>query len=194
MRWMLFVDGEGLAIRLKELAAVEDFQLGNTAYYEPDTFAWFPKYRAGTRNFVKDTIYPGIFGEYLEPNAIRSYYFSSVQGDDAKLQDVRQRLWELGFQPELFKKEPRKKRKGVDIALCTEMLSNTYNDTFDVAVLIAGDADFVPLVNAVKSRGKRVFTLFFKGNANGMSDQLRLASDAFGDLSAFAKERWTTQR
>ena len=42
--------------------------------------------------------------------------------------------------------KPAAKAKGVDIALTTDMLSNAFLGNYDVAVLVAGDGDYVPLV------------------------------------------------
>jgi len=40
------------------------------------------------------------------------------------------------------------------------MLSNAIDNNYEVAVLVAGDADYVPLVEEVKRRGKMVILCF----------------------------------
>jgi len=90
---------------------------------------------------------------------------------------VRQALWELNFQPEVFRKKAQQdKAKGVDIALATDMLNHTFSDNLDVVVLVAGDGDYIPLVREVKRRGKLVYLAFFE--REGLNPELRLESDA----------------
>ena len=52
-------------------------------------------------------------------------------------------------------------------------------DNYDAAVLIAGDSDYVPLVEEVKRRGKVVYVGFFVGPKSGLSEELKLSSDGF---------------
>jgi uncharacterized LabA/DUF88 family protein len=47
---------------------------------------------------------------------------------------------------------------------------------YDVAILVAGDADYVPLVRAVKNEGARVHVWFL---SSGISPELRRESDYF---------------
>jgi uncharacterized LabA/DUF88 family protein len=60
------------------------------------------------------------------------------------------------------------------------MLSHAFNNHYDVAVLIAGDGDFVPLVEEVKHLGKRVLLIFFS-EADGLNPALKLAADDYCD-------------
>ena len=52
------------------------------------------------------------------------------------------------------------KQKGVGTLIAIDMLSKTYENHYDVAVLISGDHDFLDLVRAVKNTGKQVFGVF----------------------------------
>ena len=54
--------------------------------------------------------------------------------------------------------------KGVDTQLATDMI--TLSDIYDVAVVVSGDADYIPPVSAVKSLGKLVYSVSFL-TANG---------------------------
>jgi uncharacterized LabA/DUF88 family protein len=64
-------------------------------------------------------------------------------------------------------------------------------DNYDVACLVAGDGDYVPLVEEVKRLGKVVYVAFFRGEGLGLSPELRLASDMFLEMDGFFAERWT---
>ncbi len=71
-----------------------------------------------------------------------------------------------------------------EIALTTDMLSHGYRtNNYDVAVLFAGDGDYVPLVEEVKRLGKVVYIMFFQGS--GVNNELRLASDTFLYIDEF---------
>jgi len=52
--------------------------------------------------------------------------------------------------------------KGVDTSLVTDLITTTLDATHDRAVLISGDADFVPAVEYLQGRGHRVSHVFFK--------------------------------
>jgi uncharacterized LabA/DUF88 family protein len=60
------------------------------------------------------------------------------------------------------------------------MLTHAHRGNYDLAVLVAGDEDYVPLVQAVMAEGKRVAVWFLQ---DGLSDALRLEADHFYDLA-----------
>lgn len=53
--------------------------------------------------------------------------------------------------------------KGVDVALATRMLSLANTRTFETAVLVSGDKDYLETVRAVKSQGMRVEIYSWRG-------------------------------
>jgi uncharacterized LabA/DUF88 family protein len=111
---------------------------------------------------------------------IRKFWFASYAGNDKDYEKLRNALRDKGFEPVLFKKDRDKSEKGVDIALTKEMLVNAFNQNFDVAILFAGDEDYVGLVNEVKRYGPIVNGAFFN---HGLSDNLRYAFDHFRTFS-----------
>jgi hypothetical protein len=170
---MLFVDGENLAIRGRKVADKKGILLQEGDHYLQDVFLWFPGTTA-TQQTVEGHL-------PLQPHAIRAFYYTSVRGDAERCENVRERLWRLGFAPVVAKREGEGKAKGVDIALSGDFLSNAFRNNFDVTVLIAGDGDYVPLIKEVQSLGKVVYVTFFE--REGLSPALRLASDRFQDLT-----------
>jgi uncharacterized LabA/DUF88 family protein len=56
--------------------------------------------------------------------------------------------------------EQLSKEKSVDVKLATDMIM--LRDSYDVAVVVSGDQDYVPAVQAVKDSGKRVVNVAFK--------------------------------
>ena len=55
----------------------------------------------------------------------------------------------------------RTEEKGVDTAIATDMIRLAWEDSFDIAVLVSSDADFVPLAEFLDQKGKRVIQAGF---------------------------------
>jgi uncharacterized LabA/DUF88 family protein len=184
-RWMKFVDGENFTIRGQEVLASKNMimkQAEKRGVWRKDTFLWFPN------AFATDTVTRG--RSHLETNAIRAYYYTSVVGDDVALQTVQTQLRTLGFSPSVFKRlKGREKSKGVDVALTKDMLTHAFQNHYDVAMLMAGDGDYVPLIEELKHLGKRVIVAFF-GEDAGLSPSLKLASDEFLNITEILLIQW----
>jgi len=159
---MMFIDGENLAIRYAALLAGKSPE--SHVVYEPDVYVW-SKYAS----------------RLTDPHEyIRRYYYTSIAGDENKRISIEQALRSAGIEsPRVFRKEKGKRSKRVDIMLATEMLSHAHRKNYDIAVLVVGDEDYVPLVECVKSEGARVALWFVN---NGLSDALLRSSDHFYDL------------
>lgn len=62
--------------------------------------------------------------------------------------------------------------KGVDAAIITDLLTFAFDDNYDVAILISGDADHAPAVQYIQRKtDKQVVQAFFKSHG----DELRTA-------------------
>jgi len=70
--------------------------------------------------------------------------------------------------------------KGVDIKIASDMLSLAFNNAYDIAILISGDADFEEVIDQIQRLGKQVFNAGFKGY--GDSEALKKICDGFIDL------------
>src|SRR5881275_1704380 len=123
------------------------------------------------------------------PNALFSgaYYYVGVSADAPAL--VEGFLKGLELRPGYFvKREPRVRRSGrcsacgatyeyttekrVDTRLVADLIQLAANDAFDAAVLVSGDDDFVPAVEAVNSLGKQVWVATW--SADELSTDLRV--------------------
>ena len=51
--------------------------------------------------------------------------------------------------------------KGDDVYLATDLIKGSYESLYDVAIIISGDADFIPAINLVRKNGKKVINAFF---------------------------------
>jgi uncharacterized LabA/DUF88 family protein len=167
-RAMVFVDGENLAIRygdmLKDMLKAKGSSPPSHVQYEPDIYVW--------SRYINDVCLWG--------RVVRKYYYTSVQGDNDKQTNIIDSLKNAGLEaPNVFKKAKGRRAKRVDISLATDMLLHASRKNYDIAVLVAGDEDYVPLVEAVKAEGRRVFVWFL---TNGLSPMLKRSADHYADL------------
>lgn len=175
---MLFVDGENLTCRLQGLFDDGKRRIAETTHFLRDVFAWFQG-RGTMSGFVGPVAFPNM----RETQCIRCHYYTSCPGDQNKLDEVRARLRKIGFDPQVFKRNKNGRSKGVDISLTKDMLSHAFRDNYDVAILVAGDGDYLPLIDEVKRLGKIVRVAFLTGEKSGLSSEVQLAADHFIDLA-----------
>lgn len=152
-RSMLFVDGENFAMRYAEtLAAWKEARshmrpppephaaalIGNNGvWYEPNVALW------------AQCLNPDPRGHW---RLVRRHFYTSVPGDEPERQRIEQWLKDRGFEaPRVFHRDRNRGSKQVDITLTTEMLTHAHRRHYATAILIAGDADYCPLVRAVKA-------------------------------------------
>lgn len=101
------------------------------------------------------------------------YYDAIVEGseDSAKYKEQRKFFHSTAILPDFevklgrLVKTPKEgfRQKGVDMLICIDMLTKAFDDYYDIALLVAGDDDFVDLVNAVKNfTNKKVFGALFE--------------------------------
>ena len=83
------------------------------------------------------------------------------------------------------KKPPR--QKGVDILIAVDMLVGAFEKLFSVAILAAGDADFVSVVLEVRRRGVMVVVT---ASATSISDELRRSADRFVSIEPGMHNEW----
>jgi uncharacterized LabA/DUF88 family protein len=112
---------------------------------------------------------------YFIFDIVRVYYYDaiSVQDKREKIQRIYiQRVRNItGFEDRLGNLKIAKKRlqqKGVDTLIAVDMLSKAYENHYDIAMLISGDEDYVPVVDVVKNSGKRVYGVFFEAHVSSL--------------------------
>jgi hypothetical protein len=136
-RGMLFVDGENMAIRGSRVASHHAVTLTQGPKYMKDVFIWLPGLSA------THVIAQPKKGNQLEKFAIRAHYYTSLVGDDNKLNDVKVCLRKIGFNARVFKKD-HKTRNRKAWTSANQICWSTFHDNYDVAVLITGDGDYAP--------------------------------------------------
>jgi uncharacterized LabA/DUF88 family protein len=183
--WMVFIDGENYTIRGQEVAKQNNIILLDGRYYCPNTFLWIPSSDAHKNLNYSD--------HRLAPCPIRSSYYTSVVGDDVKVEEVRKMLWDLKFNPVVFKKGNKsKKTKGVDITLTKDLLINAFSNNYDVAVLFTADGDYVPVVEEIRRMGRIVVLAFFDGE--WLNQKLKLSCDSFFDITPVFIANWSENK
>lgn len=161
---MVFVDGENFAIRYSNMLRAHNLTPHQTVFYQPDVFVWSVRMNNAC----------------LDGNVKRKHLYTSVIGDEPLITETEDKLKRAGMQaPRVFKRTKNRGSKRVDISLTTEMLTHATHRNYETAVLVAGDEDYVPLVEAVQSEGRKVLVWFLE---DGISPVLRRTADYYADL------------
>src|SRR2546427_2863212 len=90
--------------------------------------------------------------------------FTSKDATFEQLKRDRRRhhdLMHAGVDPKYLPMSQTHGEKGVDVALAVDALQVGLGRMIDVAVLVTGDGDFVPLVRALNKQGVRVLAAYF---------------------------------
>jgi len=91
--------------------------------------------------------------------------FTSVKADEKKLRLDRNRhhdLMHAGIETKFYPMSQSAGEKGIDVAMAIDILQIGLDEIMDVAILITGDGDFVPLVRALMKRGMAVVVAYFE--------------------------------
>lgn len=170
-RWMQFVDGRSFTFHSQKLLKVSNYEPRESRFYKKDCFLW----PGGDHN-------EGFPSPRLaEQWPVRSFYYASVDGGDDVRADAREKIRNLGFEPHVFSYDKHVgANNAADIALTRDMLSHAFRGNYEIAVLVSGGGEYVPIVEEVKSLGKRVHVHFLGRHAN---PELKLVADAFEDIT-----------
>ena len=172
-RVMIFIDGSNLYHSLKNFFKRTDIDMGK-----------FGQKLLGKRRLIRIYYYNAKVGRKEEPERYKHQqdFFAGV----AAIPYTELRLGRLVYNnwPSVPPYE-----KGVDIQLATDMITHSYKNNYDVAVLVAGDNDFVGALQAVKDNGKNVEVALFGKERTSM--QLRTVADRVITMNArFIKGCW----
>jgi uncharacterized LabA/DUF88 family protein len=75
--------------------------------------------------------------------------------------------------------------KGDDINLAVDLLKGSYENLYDIAIIVSGDADFIPAINLIKSKNKKVINAYFPKSSSYL---LRNICDGSIDLKKLIKK------
>lgn len=116
--------------------------------------------------------------KFHEFKRIRTYWFGSCRGSEDDINQIKSDIRHLDMEPMIFKQHHHKEKR-VDIAIAREMLLHAFNRNYDLGILVAGDEDYLDLVNDLKRIGTRIIGGFFR---ESLSPSLELTFDNFHEL------------
>jgi uncharacterized LabA/DUF88 family protein len=64
-----------------------------------------------------------------------------------------EKLQKMGIKEIVYE---RKREKGIDVMLTTDMIVGAVENQYDIAIVVSSDGDMIPAINWVRSRGKHV--------------------------------------
>jgi uncharacterized LabA/DUF88 family protein len=123
--------------------------------------------------------------------------FSSKDATEEQLRFDRNRYHDLlhaGVEPKYLPMSQSQGEKGTDVALAVDALQAGLDGKIDVAALVTGDADFVPLVRTLNKQGIRVLAVYFtftdkSGRKCFINERLLNCCNYSVDISALDKDR-----
>ena len=159
-RVMIFIDGSNLYHSLKNFFRRTDIDIGKLGGKLLDR-----------RRLVRIYYYNAKVGFKQEPERYRDQhaFFASISA----MPYCELRLGRLVYTSNWPNTPPYE--KGVDIQLATDMITHSFKNNYDVAVLAASDTDYVGALQAVKDNGKHVEVALF--GKERTSQQLRIVAD-----------------
>ncbi len=144
-RVMVFIDGSNLYHSLKGYFKRTDIDMGKLGQKLLER-----------RRLIRVYYYNAIVGRKEEPERYRDQqaFFNSVSSIP---------YFELRLGRLVYVNWPHSPpyEKGVDIQLTTDLLTHSFKNNYDVAILVAGDSDYVGALQAVKDNGKNAEVALF---------------------------------
>lgn len=146
------------------------------------------------------------FGKFIEKLAngrdlIRAYYYNvrqDRQHNPTAAQEQERFLASLETVPYMetrlgiYKQRGQEMvEKGVDVMIATDLVSGAFKNLYDTAILVSGDGDFFPAIEAAKGQGKHVEVAAFENN---LSPEAERAADLTTLLRpAYFTTLWTSR-
>jgi len=138
----------------------------------------------------------------LSPGFHRAYYFTSASVDKPKRYEIDVSLRNFNLEPHVLEERSQlanrrrdirdsagliEKPKGVDIELVVRMMEDA--ERLEVCHLYTSDIDFLPVIRAVRAKGKLVYVFGFDGGIASESP-FRTQCDGFTDLTDMLRTKF----
>jgi uncharacterized LabA/DUF88 family protein len=141
------------------------FTYAQNYYYHERELGWlrFPEFHHFLEKFI-GLREQGFASYKVAYAAWHQGLFTSKDATVEQLKRDRNRhhdLMHAGVDPKYLPMSQTHGEKGVDVALAVDALQVGLGRMIDVAVLVTGDGDFVPLVRALNKQGVRVLAAYF---------------------------------
>jgi uncharacterized LabA/DUF88 family protein len=147
------------------------FTLAQKHFYHKRKLGWLVF--SPFHKFIEDYARKHLQGDFEHKVVYSAWYqglFTTKNADDKQLKVDRQRhhdLMHAGIEAKFHPMSQTRGEKGIDVAMAIDILEMGLNDIFDVAVLVTGDGDFVPLVRALMKNSKIVINAYFEYEEDG---------------------------
>ncbi len=131
---------------------------------------------------------------------IRTYYYNIRQesSDNPRLAEKQDRFLNALYETDYLEvklgiwkaRGHTMVEKGVDVMIASDLISHAYEDHYDIAILVSGDADFYPALQTVKDVGKQVEVAAFDSN---LSSEAARVSDVLVKFdNSYFNDLWMT--
>ncbi len=181
---VVIVDGENLAIRFK--AMIEgDYEPMNNVTHERDVFVW-------SRDLFQE--------HNTQKDILRISCFTCVTGGIDKVKKLKDKIGSIEYScqvglsgggggyhpksitnkgtlnPRIFTKQKGMPSKQVDIAMVIDAFNYSIIDNIDEIHIMSGDSDFIPVIQEIMRRGKKVTVSSF---SSGVKDEMKHIPDTY---------------
>ncbi|VVB89912.1 NYN domain protein [uncultured archaeon] len=155
--FMIFIDGGYLRKGIKEKFGHDKIDFNGLPWILANKARWGTIQMELRRVYYYDAITD--YKEDQEKHKELEPYFENIQ----KIDNYEVKLGRLIK----TNKENGYRQKGVDVLLAIDMISKAHLDHYDIALLLAGDDDYLDMVKSIKDfTGKRVYGAYFEHNAS----------------------------
>ena len=172
------------------------FTCAQKHFYADRKLGWlsFPPFHALIEAFAREWE-QGFASHRIVSATWHQGLFSTTQTDERQLHADRNRHSDLihaGIEPQFIPMSTSQREKGVDVALAIEAIQAALSDTMDLAILVTGDGDFVPLARALMRHGVRVGVLYFRyvtaNNKSFANERLLSAANYTLDVNSLEED------
>lgn len=140
--------------------------------------------------------YQGFIGCKVVYAAWYQGLFTTATATEKNLKLDRNRhhdLMHAGIETKFHPMSQSQGEKGIDVAMAIDILQIGIEGIMDVAVLVTGDGDFVPLVRALMKRGMTVIIAHFEYEDNGRksfaNERLKEACNYVLNINTLEKDK-----
>jgi uncharacterized LabA/DUF88 family protein len=174
---LIFIDGENLSLRYKEMLAAGKVPRADNIYIE-DCFVWNQRVLNGhIWNIKRLSYYTSVIGDDDRVRKVRdqiaSTTFSCVKGRTENLQHYKTGQ----IVPFVRKKAARSRKESIcDIAIAVDVMRACYRDHAMAIWIFSGDGDFVQLFHEVVHSGKCSYASAF---SSGLNEDISFVVDEF---------------
>jgi uncharacterized LabA/DUF88 family protein len=175
---LIFVDGENLAIRYQEMIKAGRKPAPDNVVID-NCFVWNNRILLDDLWKIKRlSYYTSVVGDDKKVNAIRERIGSSIFKCNAEFIPPNTHTSYTGqFIPFVRKISNKSKKESVcDIAIEVDVMRACYRDHADAIWIFSGDGDFIQLFQEVVHSGKRAFAAAL---SSGLNNEIRYVVDEY---------------